>query len=499
MNSIRKYIQSLLDLVDGFLDGLTSYKLVFYFLIALLGWAVVISFGGRLPFHWYDIILSVAVLVAVCRLSGEFFSRVLNIGRNFESDYISALILALIMSPASAAKGYALLAVAGFAAIAAKYLLTIGRRHIFNPAAAGAVVSGLLLHHYASWWVGTPSMALLVLVGGLLIMRKMHRFWMIAIFAVVYGIFLHQQFDGATPLHTIWLAATETSVMFFAFVMLTEPLTTPDRRRNYFFYSALVGVLYSYNKLRISPEEALVIGNALAFLLEPWKRLELKFEKVWQEAAGLYSFAFSYSGKFDYKAGQYLEWTLPIRQSDSRGNRRYFTLSSSPSESQLAFTVRMPQKPSHFKQVLSHLKPGDKILASHLSGSFTLPDDTSKKLAFVAGGVGITPFRSMAQYLIDADQTRDIGLLYCASSPDEFAFKDLFAQAAGSGLAASYIDTSMTPIGPNVISSALPDYKDRLFYISGPYGFVKTVRQSLINLGVGPASIKTDYFPGYGG
>lgn len=105
----------------------------------------------------------------------------------------------------------------------------------------------------------------------------------------------------------------------------------------------------------------------------------------------------------------------------------------------------------------------------------------------------------MAQYLIDADQTRDIGLLYCASSPDEFAFKDLFAQAAGSGLAASYIDTSMTPIGPNVISSALPDYKDRLFYISGPYGFVKTVRQSLINLGVGPASIKTDYFPGYGG
>ena len=499
MNFARKHTQRLLDTIDGLLDGLTSYKLVLYFLIALLGWASIISFRGYLPFHWYDIVVSAALLVVVCRVSGEFYSRVLNIARSSDSDYITALILALIMSPAANNKGFAILAAAGFAAVSTKYLLTIGRRHIFNPAAAGAVISGFIFHQYASWWVGTASLVWLVLVGGLLIMRKMHRFWMIAVFALVYGFFLHQQFDGSRPLHTVWLAATGTAVMFFAFVMLTEPLTTPDRWRNYLFYSGLVGLLYGFIKLKLSPEQALLIGNGLAFMLEPWQRLELKLESVKQEAAGLYSYAFSHKGAFAYQAGQYMEWTLPTRQTDSRGNRRYLTLSSSPSENQLAFTVRMPQKASRFKQTLSKLKPGDKILASHLAGSFILPADESKKLAFIGGGVGVTPFRSIAKYLVDAKQKRDASLLYCANSPDEFAFKEIFGQASAHGLAAHYINTSQTPISPKLIAEAMPDYKERMFYVSGPYGFVKAVRQALISLNVSPGSIKSDYFPGYGG
>ncbi len=498
MKPILKSLQRPLDIVDGFLDGLTSYKLVLYFLIAVLSWAVVISSRNYVPFNWYDIIFSGFLLVTVCRLSGEVFARLLNVARNFESDYITGLILALIMSPASSTKGLAVLAGAGLAAIASKYLITIGRRHIFNPAAAGAVVSIVLFNQYASWWVGTKALAPLVLVGGLLIMRKMHRFWMIAVFALVYGFFLHHQFDGARPIHTIWLAATTTGIMFFAFVMLIEPLTTPDRQRNYLLYSVLVAVGYGYTKLGVSPEETLLIGNGLAFLLEPWKRLPLKLKAIRKEAAGLYSFAFSYHGSFKYKAGQYLEWTLPIRKSDTRGNRRYLTLSSSPTEDELALTVRLPQKASHFKKVLASFKPGDEILASHLAGSFSLPADASKKLAFVAGGIGVTPFRSISKYLVDSNQKRDIGLVYCASSDAEFAFREIFSQAAAHGLATSYVNTSQAPISSAILSEKMPDYKDRLFYISGPFGFVKTVRQELLGLGVRPTSIKSDYFPGYG-
>ncbi|HET7827387.1 MAG TPA: hypothetical protein VFK97_00795 [Candidatus Saccharimonadales bacterium] len=498
MQGIRKIIQQALDTIDGWLDGLTSYKLLLYFLAILLGWSVVISFRGLVPFHWYDIILSSLLLVAVGRLSGELFASSLNIARNFESDYITALILALIMNPASSGKGFAVLAGAGFAAIASKYLIVLARRHIFNPAAIGAVVSALLFHQYASWWVGTAALAPLVFVGGVLIMRKMHRFRMIAGFALVYGLFLHQQFDGARPLHTVWLAATGTGVMFFAFVMLIEPLSAPDRQRNYLLYTLVVGIGYGFHQLGISPEEALLIGNGLAWLLEPWQRLELKLETVRQEAAGLYRYAFSYHGAFDYKAGQYMEWTLPIRQSDSRGNRRYLTLDSSPTENLLSFTVRIPPKASHFKQVLAGYKPGDKILAARLAGSFSLPKDQTAKLAFVAGGIGVTPFRSMAKYLIDSHQKRDIGLLYCANSPAEFAYRDIFQTAAGNGLVTHYLNTAAAPIGAAAIAKALPDYKDRLFYVSGPYGFVKAVRQALISLGVGPTNIKSDYFPGYG-
>jgi len=498
MNFLAKLYQRPIDFVDQLLDSITSYRLVLYSLLAVLGWAMLASLGHKVPGSWYAIALSSSALVIVCRLSGEFFSRVLNIARNFESDYITALILALIMNPATTGTGYTVLAGAGFAAIASKYLLTISRRHIFNPAAFGAVVAGLAFHQYASWWVGTMALFPLVLVGGVLIMHKMKRFWMTAFFFLVYGFFLHQQFDGASPLHTVWLAMSGTAVLFFAFVMLSEPLTSPDKLRNYAAYALVVGVAYGFGRLRLSPEEALLIGNVAAYALEHTKRLELSLAAIKKEASGLYSFAFAHQGTFDYDAGQYMEWTLPLRHSDNRGNRRYLTLSSSPTENMLEFTVRLPKNASHFKKALAAFKPGDKILASHLGGSFTLPSNTTQKLVFVAGGVGITPFRSMAKYLLDNQQTRDVQLLYCANSSAEFAFSAVFAQAKTIGLVTHYIDTSATPINPDVIAQSVVDYKQRLFYISGPYGFVKTVRQALLTLGVSPTSIKSDYFPGYG-
>jgi ferredoxin-NADP reductase len=61
-----------------------------------------------------------------------------------------------------------------------------------------------------------------------------------------------------------------------------------------------------------------------------------------------------------------------------------------------------------------------------------------------------------------------------------------------------YKNPAGAPRGAAAIAEKLPDYKARLFYVSGPYGFVKTVRQELISLGVGVTSIKSDYFPGYG-
>jgi ferredoxin-NADP reductase len=498
MNFFAKLYRRPVDLLDSLLDKITSYRLVLYFLLAILCWSIIGTFGHHIPGSWHSIALSATVLVIVCRLSGEFFSRVLNIARNNESDYITALILALIMNPATDFHSFAVLAGAGFAAITSKYLLTINRRHIFNPAAAGAFVSGLMFSHYASWWVGTATLAPLVFVGGILIMRKMKRFVMVAVFMLVYLAILHHQFDGAPPLHTLWLSLSGSAVMFFAYIMLLEPLTTPDRIHNYVPYSVLVAVLYSVNRLHVSPEEALLIGNVLAYALERGKRLELALTNVGRQAEGIYSFAFSHHGLVDFKPGQYMEWTLPLAQTDSRGNRRYLTLSSSPTENNLAFTVRLPKEASHFKRALATFKPGDKILASHLGGSFTLPTNQQQKLAFLAGGIGITPFRSMVKYLLDKQQHRDVNLLYFASSPQQFAFTDLFQQARHVGVASHFVDTSKTPLNKNLLATTVPDYKERLFYISGPYNYVKAARESLLDLGVGPTSIRSDYFPGYG-
>jgi ferredoxin-NADP reductase len=74
----------------------------------------------------------------------------------------------------------------------------------------------------------------------------------------------------------------------------------------------------------------------------------------------------------------------------------------------------------------------------------------------------------------------------------------VFAEAKTIGLVTHYIDTSATPINPDVIAQSVADYKQRLFYVSGPYGFVKAARESLVDLGVSQTKIKSDYFPGYG-
>lgn len=497
MNQLNILSQRLTGLIDRFNDRLTSYRLMLYFLLAILGWALVGSFFKEVPFSWNQILISTGFLLAICWAANKLTSRFLDIPANKESDLITALILSLIMSPAKTSHEYAILGVAAIAAIVSKYVITFYKSHLFNPAAAGAFIAGEVFHKYASWWVGTKFLAPVVFIGGILVMRKMKRFTLVSVFMATYFLYLIFGTSQGGSLHFLWLELVATPVLFFAYVMLIEPLTSPSMLSKYTPYALLVGLLYSINRLGFSPEEALLAGNLLTFVIAPNKRYELKFIRRVQEAQGIYSYIFTMPPKLRFDAGQYMEWTIAQNKTDSRGNRRYLTLSSSPTEPGVMFTVKEPaERPSLFKQKLSQMKPGETILASHLSGSFTLPKNTSKKVAFMAGGVGITPFRSMVKSVIDSGQKRDMALVYSAGSPAEFSFTGLFKKAAAAGLKSHFLTDQ---VDANKITELLPDYKSRTFYISGPYGFVHAVEAALLRLSVSPAQIITDYFPGYGG
>ncbi|MBA3757826.1 FAD-dependent oxidoreductase [Candidatus Saccharibacteria bacterium] len=498
--------------IDRFLDTITSYKLLLYFLQILLAWTIIGAGFGWLPFEWYQIFLSALLLTTVCWSAGWFFGRSLDIPRNAESDYITALILTLILSPGSSLSDFAILAAAGLLAVSSKYLIVLSRRHILNPAAFGAFGVGFLLDYFPSWWVGTSITTPLLLIGGLLILRKMKRFIMVGTFLGLYVVVF-----SVTVLSTsgdlvegLRLGFTATPLLFFAFVMLTEPLTSPYALNKALPYAVLVGLLYSTTRLKLAPEEALLIGNLFAYALVRDKRIELIFLKKKKEAQGIYSYLFSLKKPFSFTPGQFMEWTLPLSKSDSRGNRRYLTVSSSPTEkSQMMMSVKLPDNPSSFKQRLNTFLPGDKIMVSHLSGNFVLPKDVSQKLAFIAGGVGITPFRSIVKYAVDSQIHKDSVLLYSSNSPQEFAFVDLFKKASAFGLRTFYTVSAKElsladwggprgPINSAMIKQSMPDYSDRLFYVSGPYGFVQAVDIELGKLGVPSRQIKLDYFPGYG-
>jgi len=483
-------------MIDWLNDKLTSYRLMLYFLLALVAWAFLGSFFNQVPYSWNELAVSAVWIVGIAWLVNKTISRFLDIPANKESYLITGLILTLILAPPKNTADFAVLAAAAAAAIASKYVIALNKSHIFNPAAFGALIAGEVFHKYPAWWVGTKFMTPLVIIGGILVMRKMKRFTMAGVFLAVFLLYLVFGTSFGGSVHFLWLELISTQVLFFTVVMLTEPLTSPAKLNYSLLYAILVGFFYTATRFKLSPEEALLVGNLLTFLLARNRRYQLKFIKRVQEADGIYSYLFSMPKDFRFKAGQYMEWTIAHNKTDSRGNRRYLTIASSPSEPGLMFTIKHPQPASAFKQKLDELKPGDTMLASRLAGEFVLPPDSSKKIAFLAGGIGVTPFRSMIKYAIDKKQPRDMALLYSASSPDEISFQKLFDGAEEAGLKPHYVTDGH--IDKARIRSLLPDYKERIFYVSGPYGFVNAVHNALLELGVAGRQIVTDYFPGYG-
>jgi glycine betaine catabolism B len=304
-------------------------------------------------------------------------------------------------------------------------------------------------------------------------------------------------------LQTLNKTFLDSPLVFFAFIMLTEPLTTPPTKLLQSFYGGLVGFLFApqlrLGVLYTTPEIALLLGNIFSYIVSPKGKQLLKLKEKIQIGPNLFDFIFSSDGGVAFSPGQYMEWTLPHKGSDSRGNRRYFTVASSPTEEEIHLGVKFYDRSSSFKKNLLEMEPGQKMLVGQLSGDFTLPEDKNKKLVLVAGGIGITPFRSMIKYLIDKGEKRDVVLFYSNRTPDEIAYKELFERAQSSlGLKVVYVLTGNgEKITPELIKQEAPDYKDRIFYLSGPRSMVLAFEKALKTAEIPSGQIKIDYFPGF--
>ena len=491
------------------------YRLVLYYLTALWTIALIFCFLGILPYTPVSIITSFAILLAISWVANNFFSYVFKVPANAESIYISVFILALILPPALTLNEYIILGLAGFFAMASKYIFAIKHKHIFNPSALAVVIITFLFGQPASWWVGAFALMPFVFLGGLMIVRKIKRadltlsFFIAAIITILIFIFL----KGENILFTLNKALFYSPLLFFTFIMITEPQTSPPTRFLRILYGILVGFLFTsqfhIGTFYLTPELALLFGNIFSYLVSPKKRLTLKLKESVQIAPDTAEFIFDTDIPFHFKSGQYLEWTLGHNKIDSRGNRRYFTIASSPTEKELRLGVKFYPNGSSFKKALAHMNEGDTIIASQLSGDFVLPRKKEKKLVFIAGGIDITPFRSMIKYLIDTGEKRDIVLIYSNRTEKDIVYKDILEQASQS-LNLKTIYTLTDPIDEKtnwtgrrgfvdrkMILKEIKDFKERTFYISGPPSMVSGTEQIIKNLGLERQHIKTDFFPGY--
>ena len=204
-----------------------------------------------------------------------------------------------------------------------------------------------------------------------------------------------------------------------------------------------------------------------------------------------------------YQAGQFTEIYLPHDNPDGRGIKRWFTLSSSPTEELLSITTKFAShQGSSFKQCLAQLKPGTLLRLADPMGDFVLPRDKTIPLVFVAGGMGVTPMRSMVKWLLDNGEKRQIHLIYAVTEEDELAFVPLFTEYGLQLTPVVKIPQSgysgeTGSLSTDRISQLAPDDDRYRLYLSGPEPMVETFYKDLKAKGFTEDRLVTDYFPGY--
>lgn len=224
---------------------------------------------------------------------------------------------------------------------------------------------------------------------------------------------------------------------------------------------------------------------------------------VIKRTANVKSFRLKNAQGADFKAGQFLSVTIKV--GDQEGTK-YFSFSSSPTETgYIEFTKKLTD--SEYSKALDALRPGDRAKIKMPLGSFTV-EGADKKIAFLSGGIGITPVRSICKYAVDRKLDIDIALLYANRRAKDIIFReDLDAmQKAYAGLKVTHIlsgpdkdcSTKTGPINAGIIKEDIPDFSERKFYVCGPPPMVEAMKNILENeLHLERGNIVTEKFMGY--
>lgn len=214
----------------------------------------------------------------------------------------------------------------------------------------------------------------------------------------------------------------------------------------------------------------------------------LTFVDKKHEAGDIYTFTFRPGQSLSWKAGQYIDYRLGF------GLIKHFTIAAAPGEGLLKITTRIFEKPSRFKARLLELKKGDVVRARNIRGGLYI-SNPSKRHLFIAGGIGITPYRAIIWDMLNTKSNAEIDLLYL-NSTDKIPFKKQLDQIAKSspGIRVNYY------IGEHKLSSdVLKKYvsPDTEYFVSGPPAMVENYVRILRRLKVPYRNIKSDPFLGY--
>lgn len=208
----------------------------------------------------------------------------------------------------------------------------------------------------------------------------------------------------------------------------------------------------------------------------------------------------------DYRPGAYFWVELPDRgHSDEKGLRRHISLATSPTErGVVGLATRL--RDTAFKRTLAELEVGDEVQVEEPKGSFLLPEDTHADYVFVAGGIGITVFRSMLRYIADEGLPYRITLVYSNRDRESAAFLDeleeLERRIDGLRVILTMTDEpgwegETRRLDAGVLEDLVGDLESKTFLVAGPPAMANAVAESLLAAGVPEERVRSDSFSGY--
>lgn len=212
--------------------------------------------------------------------------------------------------------------------------------------------------------------------------------------------------------------------------------------------------------------------------------------------------------KYEFRAGQHADFsfTQPLKE-NATDNARTFSLASSPSdEGPLMIAMRMRE--TGFKNAISVAPLGTTFKVSRPRGSFTLHQDSTRPAVFLAGGIGITPMRSILHWAAQERLTHKMYLFYSNRAAEDVSFLPDLEELSKRSSTFTFVPTitrptdtawrfQRGPIDRALLTQHLGKLGGPIYYVSGPSGLVSGMISLLKDSGISDDDIRTEEFGDY--
>lgn len=235
----------------------------------------------------------------------------------------------------------------------------------------------------------------------------------------------------------------------------------------------------------------------------------MKLKERKEIAKGTMAFLLEKPEGFEFKPGQAMEVKLENPpETDAEGNSRAFSIASAPHEPYVMFATRM--RDTAMKNSLKKIPLGTELQVDGPWGDLKLDTRATRPGVFLAGGIGITPFRSI---VLDAAKNKlphRLWLFYSNRRPEDAAFLEELERAEKENPNFKMIATmtemekSSRPwrgktgfLDKKMLTEAIGDLSAPIYYIAGPGAMLNAMKKMLLEAGMNEDDVRAEEFAGY--